>query len=87
MPILTCKCGNTHAVTQTELERGRKYCSAVCSRKFRVYAVKAETLDAKVTVTMTKGLRKTLEQRASMEGIQITDLARQYLVAGLESTV
>ena len=81
--ILQCRCGKTKEITNYAHEHGQRYCSMECARRFRVYTTKPETLNAKVTVTMTTAQRKTLEQRAQIEDISITDLARQYIVQGL----
>lgn len=85
MPIITCPCGNTKVITPYAAEvQGQRYCSRVCAQRFRIYATKAETLSAKVTVTLTKAHRETLEHRAEVEGMLVTELGRRFIIEGLE---
>jgi len=83
MPVITCPCGAQKSCTPTEVARGRKYCSAECAKTYRVYAVKPDPLDARVTVRLTQGERAALDHHADLEGVLITDLARRYILSGL----
>lgn len=83
---LQCQCGKEFTCSEyAHNVQGRKYCSNTCAKRFRVYTTKAETLSAKITVTLTEGQRKTLEHRAVIEGCLVTELGRRFIIEGLES--
>ncbi len=84
MPLLKCPCGTEKLVSDYAITRGRKYCSDICARKYRVYEKSAATKSAVVCIPMTEGQRKTLEAQAALNEVSLTEMARRFIIAGLE---